>query len=104
MMEQFSLPQTIQAELEEFYRSSSKPDCEGNVEYRGGSPRKQECEILANLLLKLNPFATIDWGLGDAAVSIVIALVRRELQLTGKHISLDPFQHSVSKDVGLIQL
>ena len=35
---------------------------------------------------------------------MVFALVRRKLQLAGKHISLDPFQHSISKDVGIIQL
>jgi predicted O-methyltransferase YrrM len=99
-----SLPQPIQAQIDSFYSGSSKPDCEGNVEYRGGSPRKRECEILAKLVLKLKPSATVDWGLGDAAVAMEMALARRELQHAGKHVSLDPFQHSISKDVGIIQL
>jgi predicted O-methyltransferase YrrM len=98
------LPNSIKDLVDDFYRYRSKIDCEGNVAYRGGSPRKQECEFLAKLLLQLKPETTLDWGLGDAAVCMVIALARREVGIPGQHISLDPFQHSISKDVGLIQL
>jgi hypothetical protein len=35
---------------------------------------------------------------------MVIVLARRELGIPGQHVSLDPYQHSISKRVGLIQL
>jgi hypothetical protein len=99
-----ALPPTIQSHLDEFYSSPNKIDCEGKCLYRGGSPRKIECELLARLVLDVTPVRTIDWGLGDAAACIAIVLARKELCTHGKHVSLDPFQHSISKDVGLIQL
>jgi len=95
---------SIQCHIDDFYSSAFKRDCEGNVGYRGGSPRKQECELLARLVLQLKPETSLDWGLGDAAVCMVIALAKRELGISKRHISLDPLQHSISKDVGLIQL
>ena len=98
------IPDTIQREIDDFYRSSLKVDCDGVVAHRGGSPRKEECELLANLVLSLRPVNTIDWGLGDAAVCMAIVLAKRQLGIQQRHISLDPFQTSISKDVGLIQL
>jgi len=97
------LPASIQQPIDDFY--SSMFDSEGIVvRYRKGSPRKQECELLARLILQLKPERTLDWGLGAGAVCMVIALARRELGISGQHISLDPCQHSWAKDVGLIQL
>jgi hypothetical protein len=98
------IPERIQREIDDFYSSSFKLGNDGAVEYRGGSPRKEECEILADLVLRLKPTRTIDWGLGDAAVCISIVLAKKHLGLGDRHISLDPFQSSTSKDVGLIQL
>jgi methyltransferase family protein len=98
------IPDTIQSEIDDFYRSSLKVDCHGVVAHRGGSPRKVECELLANLVLSIRPVDTIDWGLGDAAVCIAIVLAKRQLGIQRPHISLDPFQTLLSKDVGLIQL
>lgn len=98
------LPETIQHEIDDFYSSSFKVGSDGVVEYRGGSPRKEECEILSGLVLRLKPTRTIDWGLGDAAVCMSIALAKKHLGISDRHISLDPFQSSASKDVGLIQL
>jgi Methyltransferase domain len=100
----FQIPASIQHHIDDFYSSTLKGDCEGVVRHVEGSPRKQECELLARLVLQLKPQKTLDWGLGHGAVCIVIVLARRELGISGQHISLDPFQHSWIKDVGLIQL
>ena len=98
------IPGSIQCHIDDFYSSAFKHDCEGGLSYRGGSPRKQECELLARLVLQLKPVATLDWGLGDGAVCMAIVLARRELGISGRHISLDPFQQMIAKNVGLIQL
>lgn len=98
------IPEAAQKEIDGFYASSQKPDCEGRIADRGGSPRKRECELLVQLVLEYKPVSTLDWGLGDAAACMAIVLGRRALNLPGQHVSLDPFQRSISKDVGLIQL
>ena len=98
------IPALIRHHIDDFYSYTLKSDSKGDVRYRGGSPRKQECELLARLVLQLRPERTLDWGLGDGAVCMVIVLARRELGISGRHFSLDPFQHSGFKDAGLIQL
>jgi predicted O-methyltransferase YrrM len=98
------IPDSIQREIDDFYSSTFKIDSEGVSAHRGGSPRKEESELIASLVLRLKPIATLDWGLGDAAVCMAITLAKRHLGISVPHITLDPFQHSISKDVGLIQL
>jgi hypothetical protein len=98
------IPVQIQRELDDFYSSNFKEGNDGKCEYRGGSPRKKECEILVSLMLQMKPPTTIDWGLGDAAACISIVLAKQHLGIRDRHISLDPYQSTTSKDVGLIQL
>jgi predicted O-methyltransferase YrrM len=97
------LPDEIQSEIDDFYYSPIKLTADGARSHRGGSPRKQECELLASVVLTLRPQTTVDWGLGDGAVSIAISLAKRHAAL-GRHISIDPFQTSVGNGVGLLQL
>lgn len=99
-----NIPAQIQEHIEDFYRSSLKTDCEGILAFRGGSPRKAECELLVRLVIQTRPQTTVDWGLGDGAATIAIVLAREHVGVSGLHVSLDPFQHSISKDVGILQL
>jgi len=98
------VPKSVQKEIDDFYRSSFKEDCEGKKAYHGGSPRKPECELLTKLVLHIAPQDTLDWGLGDGAACMAIVLARRELGFSTRHVSLDPFQYLIAKNVGLIQL
>jgi len=98
------LPEVIQREIDDFYSTAEKLDCDGILQFRGGSPRKRETELLAQLVLTVKPEFSVDWGLGDGAATMAIVLSRRFDGSPSRHVSLDPFQHSISKDVGLIQM
>jgi predicted O-methyltransferase YrrM len=98
------LPASIQEHIDDFYRTLFHIGCDGVARLNIGSPRKQESELLARLVLDLKPERTLDWGLGGGASCIVIVLARRELGCPGRHVSLDPFERSGSNDAGLMQL
>jgi predicted O-methyltransferase YrrM len=98
------LPPCIQSHIDDFYSSPCKMTADGVHSHRGGSPRKEECELLSTLILTLRPQATVDWGLGDGAVSMTIALSKKQAGLTERHLTLDPFQREIANGVGLIEL
>lgn len=106
-MKSFNLPQPVTDTINNFYDDYMKIDQDGNtrdMRLGSGCPRREECFILADLYLQEKPLKSLDFGLGEGTACIALASVRKHLGLQGKHITLDPFQFTLAKGIGVNEL
>jgi predicted O-methyltransferase YrrM len=102
-----SLPQVITDTINKFYDDYLKTDKDGNqrdMRLGSGCPRREECFVLANLYLKEKPQNSLDFGLGEGTACLALTATRKYLGLEGKHITLDPFQFTLAKGIGVNEI
>jgi len=63
-----------------------------------------EAMLLAQIVSTFRPAATLEIGFGLAGSTIGIAAARKYLGLEGKHLTLDPYQETLSGSVGFVEI
>ncbi len=92
-------------QIESFYENDIKIDESGNKQYVSHtSLRKKECIALYNVVSKYLPQKTLEVGFALGASAIAIMAAKADHHIEEKHIVLDPFQSTLSHNVGLINV
>lgn len=91
--------------INNFYSHPEKNDLEGNLQnVKNTSLKLDESRALCNLILKYKPTATLEIGLALGGSAVAIIGAKMESGIDKKHIALEPFQKSLTKSAGIIEL
>lgn len=91
--------------INDFFSNPIKYGEDGSVhDLRLSSLRKEEVNVLFEIVKMHKPLNTIEIGLALSASCIAIVLAKKEFGLSAKHTVLDPFQASLTKNAGIIEL
>lgn len=91
--------------IENFYHDSIKIDENGNSHILSASAlKKEEAYALYSVIKKYKPVKTLEVGLSLGGSAVAIIQGKMELDITEKHIALDPHQKAFAGNVGLINL
>lgn len=68
------------------------------------SLRRDEVDVLFKVVEEFKPQKTLEVGLSLAASCVAIITAKQRVGITYKHVALDPFQATATKNAGLLEL
>lgn len=99
------LPSEIRQVIEDYYADPIKLDLNQQPhDIRLSSLTKGEAMTLAQLVCMFAPQRSLEIGLAAASSCVAIATAHRHLGLNAKHVTLDPYQQTLSGSAGLSEI
>src|SRR5438874_4930399 len=99
------VPVEVSDLINQFFDVPIKRDRVGGLhDIERSSLRRSEALVLASLVCTLKPQNCIELGFAEGGSCTAISAARRYYKIASRHIVLDPFQETLTKGAGLLEI